>query len=82
MQNKAQNKKRKLITYPDNTRRWFDVVSTSFDRYGRQMNVETTLCAYWVLILKILFNKIFNKYFVINFDMVLFLNVYFHVWFI
>ena len=24
----------------------FDVVLTSFDRYGRQMDVETTLCAY------------------------------------
>ena len=31
-----------------NTRRWFDVVLTSFERYGRQMDVETTLCAYWV----------------------------------
>ena len=25
----------------------FDVDSTSFERYGRQMDVETTLCAYW-----------------------------------
>ena len=25
-----------------------DVVWTSFERYGRQMDVETTLCAYWV----------------------------------
>ena len=34
---------------PDNTRRCFDVDSTSFYRYGRQiqMDVETTLCAYW-----------------------------------
>ena len=31
-----------------NTRRCFDVDSTSFERYGRQMDVvETTLCAYW-----------------------------------
>ena len=30
---------------PANTRRCFDAVSTSFDRYGRQMDVETTLCA-------------------------------------
>ena len=29
------------------SRRCFDVVSTSFERYGRQMDVETTLCAYW-----------------------------------
>ena len=36
-----------LYAPPDNTRRCFDVVSTSFDRYGRQMDVETTLCAYW-----------------------------------
>ena len=32
---------------PAYTRRCFDVVSTSFYRYGRQMDVETTLCAYW-----------------------------------
>ena len=31
--------------YPANTRRCFDVDSTSFERYGRQMDVETTLCA-------------------------------------
>ena len=24
-----------------------DVVLTSFERYGRQMDVETTLCVYW-----------------------------------
>ena len=30
-----------------NTGRCFDVVLTSFERYGRQMDVETTLCAYW-----------------------------------
>ena len=35
-------------SFPDNTRRCFDSVSTSFDRYGRQMDVETRLCAYWV----------------------------------
>ena len=29
-----------------NTRRYFDVDSTSFERYGRQMDVKTTLCAY------------------------------------
>ena len=32
---------------PAYTRRCFDVDSTSFERYGRQMDVETTLCAYW-----------------------------------
>ena len=35
-----------------NTRRCLDVVSTFFERYGRQMDVETTSCAiyndpYW-----------------------------------
>ena len=34
--------------YPANTRRCFDVDSTSFERYGRQMDVQTTLCVYWV----------------------------------
>ena len=32
---------------PANTRRCFDVDSKSFERYGRQMDVETTLYAYW-----------------------------------
>ena len=32
---------------PASTRRCFDVDSTSFERYGRQMDVEKTLCAYW-----------------------------------
>ena len=32
---------------PDNTRRYLDVNPTSFERYGRQMDVKTTLCAYW-----------------------------------
>ena len=31
--------------FPANTRHCFDVVLTSFERYGRQMDVETTLCA-------------------------------------
>ena len=34
--------------FPANTRRCFDVDSTLFKRYGRQMDVDTTLCAYWV----------------------------------
>ena len=40
----------RLNELPANTRRCFDVDSTSFERYGRQMDVETTLCAYWVAI--------------------------------
>ena len=32
---------------PTNTRRCFDVNSTSFERYGRQIDVEATLCVYW-----------------------------------
>ena len=32
--------------YPANTRRYLDVVSTFFERNGRQMDVKTTLCAY------------------------------------
>ena len=32
---------------PANTRRCFDVNSTSGERYGRQLDVETTLCDYW-----------------------------------
>ena len=31
--------------YPVSTRRYLDVVSTFFERCGRQMDVETTLCA-------------------------------------
>ena len=34
--------------YPANTRRCFDEFATSFKRFGRQMDVETTLCAYCV----------------------------------
>ena len=30
-----------------NTKRYFDVDSTFFESYGRQMDVKTTLCAYW-----------------------------------
>ena len=30
-----------------NTRRYLDVDLTTFERYGRQMDVKTTLCAYW-----------------------------------
>ena len=33
---------------PANTRRCFDIDLTSFERYGRQIDVET-LCAYWEL---------------------------------
>ena len=40
---------------PAITRRWFDVDSTSFERYGRQMDVETTLCAYWGTVFYFLF---------------------------
>ena len=41
--------KKKVFDHPltITTRRCFDVDSTSFERYGRQMDVETTLCAYW-----------------------------------
>ena len=31
---------------PINTRRYLDVYSTFCERYGRQMDVKTTLCAY------------------------------------
>ena len=34
------------ISNPVNTRRYFNIDSTSFERYGRQMNVKTTLCAH------------------------------------
>ena len=33
---------------PVSTRRYLDVDSTVFERYGRQMDVKTTLCGYWV----------------------------------
>ena len=36
------------ICYPVNTRRYLDVHSTFIERYERQMDVGTTLCAYWV----------------------------------
>ena len=36
-----------LHSAPPNTKRCFDVDSTSFERYRRQMDVEATLCAYW-----------------------------------
>ena len=39
----------KDIHFPNTaiTGRCFDVRSTSFERYGHQMDVETMLCAYW-----------------------------------
>ena len=36
------------LYFPVNTRRYLDVDSTSFERYGRQMDFKTTLCVYWV----------------------------------
>ena len=33
---------------PVSTRHWMDVDSTFFECCGRQMDVKTTLCAYWV----------------------------------
>ena len=35
-----------LYMNPVNTRRFLDVNSTLFERPGRQMDIETTLCAY------------------------------------
>ena len=35
-----------LDDIPSNTRRYLDVDSTFFERYGRQMSVKTTLRAY------------------------------------
>ena len=35
-------------------RRYLDVVSTFFERYGRQMDVETTLRVYWVSVYHII----------------------------
>ena len=32
---------------PISTIRYFDVISTFFGRYERQMDVKTTMCAYW-----------------------------------
>ena len=35
---------------PDvNTRRYLDIDSMLFERYGRQMDVKTILCAYWAI---------------------------------
>ena len=47
---------RKIFHHPANTSCCFDVVLTSFERYGRQMDVETTLCAYWAV----------SRYFALN----------------
>ena len=47
MSNKILHQHKNINTNPANTRRCFDVNSTSFERYERQMDVETTLCAYW-----------------------------------
>ena len=38
------------FTCPVNTRRYLDVDSTSFERYGRQMDVKTMLCAFYPLL--------------------------------
>ena len=35
-------------THPVSKRRHLDVDSTFFEIYGRQMDVKTTLCVYWV----------------------------------
>ena len=36
--------------FPVDTRRYLDVDLTSFERYGRQMDVKTSLCAYWKVV--------------------------------
>ena len=36
--------------YPVRTQRCFDVHMTSFERYGRCIDVKTTSSAYWILI--------------------------------
>ena len=35
------------VIIPANTRRYLDVYSTFFERYGRLVDVKKTLCAYW-----------------------------------
>ena len=45
--NKLLIRAHRLRKNPVNTRRCFDVDSTLFERYRRQMDVKTTLCAYW-----------------------------------
>ena len=54
---------------PVNTKRHMDVDLTSFERYGRQMNVKITLCAYWYCI-----NVTFNVFFILIFYSVLFMG--------
>ena len=47
----AKNHKLKFLYslyYPVNTRRRFDVYTTSITLKRRRMDVKTTLCAYWV----------------------------------
>ena len=45
--NKVENVIAKESTVPVNTRRYLDVDSTFFERYGRQMDVKTTVCLLW-----------------------------------
>ena len=44
---KPHSLNRMFNLYPANTKGCFDVDSTSFERYGCQMDAGTTLCAYW-----------------------------------
>ena len=37
-----------VSAFPVNIRRYLDVDSTLFARYGRQMDVKTMLCPHWV----------------------------------
>ena len=39
------------LHFPVNTKHYLEVDSTFFERYGRQMDVKTTLCACWVITL-------------------------------
>ena len=40
---------RYVYYFPVRTRRYFDIHATSFSRYGRCMDIETTSCAYGVI---------------------------------
>ena len=53
---KGKLKIRKLLySFSVRTRRYFDIHTTSFQRYGRCMDIETTLYAYWIIIIIIIF---------------------------
>ena len=44
--NKVKKKMNKCFI-PVNTRHYLDIHSTFYERYGRQIDVKTTLSAYW-----------------------------------